>query len=306
MLRTQCEHLQVTGSFKYRGATNAVFALEGRAAEAGIVAHSSGNHGAGCAAAAAARGVPCAVIVPHTTPESKILNMKRYNADVLLCEPTQRSRSESAEAEAALRGARLVHPYNDEAVIAGQGTIGLELVEQVTQLDAVLVPASGGGMLTGIAVAVKALHPSCRVIACEPAGKRLQDSLTAGTRIIDPRIADVALDTLADAIRTQPLGTIPWVLAQELVDRTVISVSDEDIRAAMRILLLEMKQAVEPAGAVALAALLSPEFSGIRDAGVPAGDGDGDGGRRPMRNVGAIICGGNVDFDLLARAALSP
>ena len=302
MLHAQCEHLQVTGSFKYRGATNAVFSLEGKAAQAGIVAHSSGNHGAGCAAAAAARGVPCAVIVPHTTPQRKILNMKRYNAEVMLCEPSQRSRSEMSEAEAMRRGAKLVHPYNDEAVIAGQGTIGLELIEQVQQLDAVLVPTSGGGMITGIAAAVKALHPKCRIIACEPVGKRLRDSLAAGKRIIDPAIADAALDTVADAIRTQPLGAIPWELAQALIDTEVISVNDVEIRAAMRVLLLEMKQAVEPAAAVALAALLSPQFARIRTQGIAASSGAG-GERRPLLQVAAVLCGGNVEPDLIARAA---
>jgi len=145
----KCEHLQVTGSFKFRGATNAVFSLSDKVARCGIVAHSSGNHGAGCAAAAAIRGIPCVVVVPHTTPVSKIENMQRYGSEVILCEPTQRSRSETSEAEAARRGASLVHPYNDPIVIAGQGTIGLELVEQVPELDAVLVPTSGGGMVTG-------------------------------------------------------------------------------------------------------------------------------------------------------------
>jgi len=192
------------------------------------------------------RGVPCAVIVPRTTPDSKISNMKRHGAEVILCEPTQKARSETSAAEAARRGATLVHPYNDVAVIAGQGTIGLELAEEVPELDAVLVPTSGGGMLTGIAAAVRALRPHCRIIACEPAGKRLQDSFAAGRRIVDPATADVALDTVADAIRTQPLGPIPWALAEALVDRSVLSVSDEEIRAAMRISLLEMKQVVEP------------------------------------------------------------
>lgn len=241
--------------------------------------------------------VPCAVIVPHTTPASKIKNMQRYGSDVILCEPTQQARTATSSWEAAQRGAVLVHPYNDPVVIAGQGTIGLELLAQVPHLDAVLVPTSGGGMITGIATAM----PNCRIIACEPVGKRLEDSLAAGTRIVDPAIADAALETIADAIRTQPLGEIPWVLAQALLDRTVISVTDEQIRSAMRISLLEMKQAVEPAGAVALAALLSPAFAAVREAGVVGHDGK----RRPLRNVAAIICGGNFDPEELVRAVRS-
>lgn len=217
--------------------------------------------------------------------------MKRYGSEVILCEPTQRSRSETAATVAAGRGAALVHPYNDPAVIAGQGTIGLELIEQVPLLDAVLVPTSGGGMVTGIAAAVKSLLPNCRIIACEPIGKRLQDSLAAGTRIIDATTADAAIKTIADAIRTQPLGENCFLIAQCLLDHTVISVNDDQIHAAMKISLLEMKQVVEPAGAVALAALLSPAFALVRDAGVI----DDDGRRRPIRNVAAIICGGNVD-----------
>ena len=292
----KCEHLQMTGSFKVRGATNAVFSLDEAAARRGVVAHSSGNHGAGCAAAAAARQVPCAVIVPHTTPASKIENMKRYGADVILCEPTQRARTQTSEAEAVRRQATLVHPYDDVLVIAGQGTIGLELVEQVPHLDAVLVPTSGGGLITGIAAAIKALRPCCRIIACEPAGKRLQDSLAAGTRVLDPAVADAAIDTIADAIRTQPLGENPWTLAKALLDSTVLSVTDEEISAAIRISVVEMKQAVEPAGAVALAALLSPAFSAVRDAGIID-----NGAWRPLRNVAAVICGGNVDPDVLCR-----
>ena len=227
--------------------------------------------------------------------------MKLYGAEVILCEPTQKARSVTSAAEANRRGATLVHPYNDATVIAGQGTIGLELTEQIPELDAVLVPTSGGGMLSGIAAAVRALRPNCRVIACEPAGKRLQDSFAAGARIVDPAIADVALDTIADAIRTQPLGPIPWALAEAWVDRSVISVSDEEIRAAMRISLLQMKQVVEPAGAVALAALLSQGFARIREEGVMT-----DRGRRPLRTVAAIICGGNVDPGMLAGVLQSP
>ena len=147
----------------------------------------------------------------------------------------------------------------------------------------------------GIAAAIKALRPHCRIIACEPAGKRLGDALAARTRLVDEAAADAAVKTIADAIRTQPLGEVPWVLAEELLDRSVLSVTDEQIEDAMRISLLELKQAVEPAGAVALAALLSPAFAAVRGAGL-VGD---DGARRPLKNVAAIICGGNVDAQQL-------
>ena len=179
----KAEHLQRTGSFKYRGATNAVGALDDAAAAKGVVAHSSGNHGAAVAAAAAARGVPCCVVVPRTTPAAKVANMERYGARVVLCEPTQRARTEVSAAEAeAMGGAAFIHPYDDALVLAGQGTIGLELFEQAPDLDAVLVPVSGGGMISGIALALAGVAPNCRVIACEPQGKGLGAALSASTR----------------------------------------------------------------------------------------------------------------------------
>ena len=200
----KCEHLQLTGSFKYRGAANAVLRLSDADAAKGVVAHSAGNHGAALAAAAAARGIPCTVVVPSDTPEAKVLNMRRHGANVVLCEPTQQARSETAASEAAkMGGATLVHPYDDAAVIAGQGTMALELLEQCASLDAILVPTSGGGMLTGIAAAACALRPGLRVIAVEPEGKRLGEALATGRRVVDPTTANKLLDTCADAIRTQ-------------------------------------------------------------------------------------------------------
>lgn len=282
------EHLQRTGSFKYRGAINAVGALDDAMAAKGVVAHSSGNHGAAVAAAAAARGVPSCIVVPNTTPEAKIENMRRYGARVVLCEPTQMARTETALAEADnMGGAAFIHPYDDPLVLAGQGTIGLELDEQLpTELDAVLVPVSGGGMIGGIACAITALRPAVRVIAVEPRGKRLQECLATKTRVLDSATANLALDTIADAIRTRALGPVPWEQASELLDPTVLSVGDEQIRSAMRLALVEMKQVVEPAGALTLAALLSDEFAALRTT-------DG------LQSVAAVVCGGNVDPEAL-------
>lgn len=136
----KCEHLQRTGSFKYRGALNAVFSLDDTAAAGGIVAHSSGNHGAACAAAAAARAVPCTVVVPEGTPAAKVANMERYGARVVVCEPTQTARTATSAAIAAETGATFVHPYDDAAVIAGQGTIGVEIAEELPEVDMVERP----------------------------------------------------------------------------------------------------------------------------------------------------------------------
>ena len=301
----KCEHLQQTGSFKFRGALNAVMSLDDDAAAKGIVAHSTGNHGAAVAAAAAARRIPCTVVVPKDTPAAKIVNVQRYGARVVLCEPTQRARADAVAVESAKTGAHFVHPFNDPLVIAGQGTIGLEIVEQLAEVDAVLVPTSGGGMVSGIAAAIRALVPHARVIACEPEGKRLQDALALSTRIVDPSTADALLPTIADAIRTQPLGPVPWELAstQRLLDPHVLSVSDEQVAAAMALSMLELKQAVEPAGAVALAALLSPGFAALRDEGVldPR-----SGEQRALQSVALVVCGGNVDPKTLADLVTAP
>ena len=286
----KCEHLQHTGSFKLRGATNAVESLDEVPAQAGVVAHSSGNHGAAVARAAQRRGIPASVVVPTTTPKAKIANMELYGAEVILCEPTQRARTETSRAIADETGGTFLHPYDDPLVMAGQGTIGLEILDQVPDVDAVLVPVSGGGMISGIAVAIKALRPEVRVIACEPAGKDLRVALTTSTRVLDEDASNAALDTIADAIRTKSFGPLPWEAASTLLDPTVLSVTDAEIRAAMRISLFEMKQGVEPAGAVCLAALLSPAFATVRDQGIAG---------RPLRNVAAVVCGGNVDPGLL-------
>jgi serine racemase len=255
---------------------------------------------AAVAAAAAARGVRCTVVVPRTTPPGKVANMERYGANVVKCEPTQTARTNTAMAEAErMGGAAFIHPYNDPLVLAGQGTIGLELLEQCAPgashppLDAVLVPVSGGGMIGGIALAIKALRPEVRIIACEPEGKDLQGALAAGTRVIDASTADAALDTIADAIRTKAFGDVPWEVAAPLLEPTVLSVNDDQIRDAMRTALVELKQVVEPAGAVTLAALLSPEFGQMCE----AASADAAAGKReaPLGSVAAILCGGNID-----------
>lgn len=283
LIAFKAEHLQRTGSFKYRGATNAVGILDTAVAAKGVVCHSSGNHGAAVAAAAAARGIPCTVVVPRTSPAAKLVNIERYGAKVVKCEPTQAARTQAALDEAQrMGGAAFIHPYDDATVIAGQGTIGLELFEQVPEVDAVIVPVSGGGLISGIAAAIKELKPECRVIAAEPVGKYLQTALATSTRVLDAANAEKALDTIADAIRTCAFGPTPWAIAEKLLEPEVIAVDDAQIRSAMRTMLVEMKQAVEPAGAVALAAALSPDFARLRD-------------RQKLSNVAVIVCGGNVD-----------
>ncbi len=239
----KAEHLQRTGSFKMRGAANAVFSASEAAAAKGFVAHSAGNHGAALAAASQARGVPCTIVVPSDTPVAKVRNIERYGATVELCEPTQRARAERAAAAAErMGGATLVHPYDDAAVIAGQGTLALEVLEELPECDAILVPTSGGGMLAGIAVSARAVRPQLRVIAVEPEGKGLGRALAEGTRVADAEASNALLPTIADAIRTKSLGVLPWELATRWVDPDVLSVGNEELRRAIELSLAEMKQ----------------------------------------------------------------
>jgi len=250
------------------------------------------------AAAAAMCKIPCAIIVPSNTPLFKIQNIESHGARVILCEPTQAGRVETSNAEAERMGAALIPPYNHADVIAGQGTIGLELAEQVALLDAIFVPVSGGGLLTGIALGAKLLRPDIRVFAVEPAGKRLGEAFARSTRVLDADFANQLLPTIADAIRTQALGPLPWDLALEYVEPQVLSVSDDQIRGAMRCTAEQLKQAVEPAGAVALAGILSPTFQELRAEADQAG--------QPLQNVAAIVCGGNVNVAELSGLIAGP
>ena len=201
----KAEHLQATGSFKLRGALNAVLALSEERAQAGVAAHSSGNHAAAVAAAAAGRGLRCTIVVPEGTPVAKQENARAFGAKVVVCAPTQRARRETVIEEAQrMGGAAIIHPYEDPLVIAGQGTMALELLEQCPGLDAIVVPTSGGGMITGVALA--AATRGIRVFAAEPRGKRLAEAFAMGQRVLDPAAAERPIDTIADAIRTQPLG----------------------------------------------------------------------------------------------------
>ena len=184
----KAEHLQATGSFKLR-----------------VAAHSSGNHAAAVAAAAAGRGLRCTIVVPEGTPVAKQENARAFGAKVVVCAPTQRARRETVVEEAQrMGGAAIIHPYEDPLVIAGQGTMALELLEQCPGLDAIVVPTSGGGMITGVALA--AATRGIRVFAAEPRGKRLAEAFAMGQRVLDPAAAERPIDTIADAIRTQPLG----------------------------------------------------------------------------------------------------
>jgi len=268
----KCENLQKTGSFKIRGATNAVFSLTEEEAKHGVVAPSSGNHAAALSLAARWRGIPAWIVMPSNSSAVKKKAVQAYGGNITECEPTMASR-EATSAELMRRtGAHLVHPYNDARVIAGQGTAALELLEEVPDLDIVIAPVSGGGLLSGTAIAAKSLRPGIRVMGGEP--RNADDafrSLASG--IIEPASA---LQTMADGLRAT-LCPLTFSILRERVDEIVL-VSEEEIIAAMQLLWERMKIVVEPSGAVSLAPALAKKM--------------GAAGKK----VGVILSGGNLDL----------
>lgn len=274
-LHFKCENFQKSGSFKARGATNAVFALSPEEARRGVATHSSGNHAAALSRAARVRGVPAYIVMPDNSPQAKRAAVARYGGEITYCQATLAARESAARELVAATGATLIHPYDDLAVMAGQGTAVVELLTQVPELEVILCPVGGGGLLSGTAVAAKSLKPSVRVIGVEPAGADdAARSFRAG-RILPI----VKPDTIADGLRAS-LGERPFAVIRRLVD-DVTTVSDELIVRAMRRIWEVMKIVVEPSGAVPYAALLSARIE-LRD-----------------RRIGLILSGGNLDLERL-------
>ncbi|MCB9795907.1 MAG: pyridoxal-phosphate dependent enzyme [Alphaproteobacteria bacterium] len=274
-LHFKVEAFQRTGSFKARGALNAVLSLSEAEARRGVVTHSSGNHGQAVAFAARSRGIPATIVVPSNAPQVKVDAIRGYGAEVVLCAPTLQSRQETAAELVARTGATLVHSSDDPRVIAGQGTLALELLEQVPELDAILVPVGGGGMLSGVALAVRGLGHPARVFGAEPAGA--DDA--ARSKATGQRVTEQTPDTIADGLRTL-LGRHTWPPVRDLVEDIVV-VDDAATLAAMRLMWTRLKVLGETSSAVGLAAALDPAL--------PA----------DLREVGIILCGGNVDLDTL-------
>ncbi|MFK7738755.1 MAG: pyridoxal-phosphate dependent enzyme [Planctomycetota bacterium] len=272
----KCENLQKVGAFKARGACNAVFALDDEAAARGVITHSSGNHAAALAYAAATRGVSAYVVMPDTAPQIKVDAVRSYGADVRFCDPAERA--QACEAWRLETQATLVHPYENAHVIAGQGTAALELLEDVPDLDVVIVPVGGGGLCAGSAVTVRALQPDTWMLAAEP--KAVDDAARSmATGVHQPRVDNAK--TWGDGLMTA-LGEPNFALLQE--HRVCIVTVEEDAMVdASRFFLQCMKLVVEPSGATVLAALRA-----IAD-------------QLPGKRIGAILSGGNTDFGWLAR-----
>jgi threonine dehydratase/serine racemase len=276
-LLLKCEHLQRVGAFKFRGASNAVMRLPEAAAARGVITHSSGNHAQALALAARLRGIPAQVVMPQDASPVKRRAALEYGAKVTLCEPTLAARESAARALEEETGATFVHPYDQPDIIAGQGTVALELLEQAAPLDAILAPVGGGGLVSGICVAARSLAPKLRVFAIEPAGADdAARSMAAGRRI-----PPTAPDTIADGLLTG-LGELTWPILRDCVER-VITVTEAEIVEAMRLAWERAKLLIEPSAAVALAGALAPEFTALRG----------------IDRVGIVLSGGNVDVDAL-------
>jgi threonine dehydratase len=273
----KCEHLQRVGAFKFRGAWNAVAQLSDAVAARGVVTHSSGNHAQAVALAAKLRGITAHIVMPSTAAAVKRRAVEAYGGRVITCAPTLEARESTAAAVLADTGGTLIPPYDHPDIIAGQGTAALELLEQVSDLDAIVVPVGGGGLLSGTCIAAKARRASIRLFAAEPTGADdAARSMAAGTLI-----PQTAPDTIADGLLTS-LGQLTWPIIRAHVER-VVTVSDAEIIAAMRLAWERAKLLIEPSAAVALAAVRADEFKRL----------DG------MPRVGVMLSGGNVDLEAL-------
>ena len=271
----KCENLQKTGSFKIRGATNAVMSLSPEAAQRGVVTHSSGNHAAALSRAAQVRGIPAWIVMPSNAPAVKRAAVEAYGGKITQCEPTLEARESTAQDLLQRTGAQMIHPYDNRTVICGQGTAAMELLEDHPDLDFILAPVSGGGLLSGTSIAAKAMNPKIRVIGCEP--KNADDALRSmASGKLEPA---AKAETMADGLRAT-LCPLTFSILRERVDQ-ISTVAEDEIADAMRTLWERMKIVVEPSGAVAAAPAL------LRRIGA-------DGAR-----VGIILSGGNVDLSRL-------
>ena len=278
-LWVKAESLQPTGAFKLRGASWAVARLSGTQLDRGVVTHSSGNHAQAVAYAARAAGSKATVVMPTHAAPAKVAATRALGARVVLVHPDQRESTAREVAEE--QGSTLISPFHDDAVIAGQGTVGLEILQDLPEAEVILVPVSGGGLIAGIAAAVKELSPRTRVVGVEPElAADLAEGFAAGRRVQWP--AEQTARTIADGLRVTAVGERNWEHIVALVDQ-VVTVSEQSIRATMRTLALGSRLVAEPSGAVATAAVLE------RSAELP-----------PGRTV-AVLSGGKVNTALLAK-----
>jgi threonine dehydratase len=271
----KCENFQKIGAFKARGATNAVFSLDDATARRGVATHSSGNHGAAVARAAKLRGIPAHIVMPSNSAKVKVRAVESYGAHTVFCEPTEEAREAACAEVIKKTSATLIHSFENENVMAGQGTAAMELLEGVPDLDLVMCPVGGGGLLSGTAIAGKSMRPKIKVIAVEP--QNVDDaaqSFRAGRRLVTEKKF-----TIADGLRTN-IGEPNFAIIQRYVD-DIVTVSEEAIVSAMRTIWETMKIIIEPSAAVPYAAIVEQTI-------------DINGKR-----AGIILTGGNVDLEAL-------
>jgi threonine dehydratase len=274
----KCENLQRGGAFKIRGASNLILSLGETELARGVVAYSSGNHAQATAIAAKHVGARVTIVMPEDAPRSKMEATRAYGAHVVTYNRHNEVREQIAQKILDRTGATLVPPYDHPKIIAGQGTVALELLEESGPLDALIAPVGGGGLLSGCATIAKAMNPGIRIFGAEPEGANDTFlSLAAGQRVAVPHP-----DTIADGLRSPKPGELTFPILQRLVERVVL-VSDDEIRAAVKFLLLRLKILVEPSGAASAAAVLFRKL--------PTG----------VNSVGVILSGGNVDFEQLTK-----
>lgn len=286
----KCENFQKGGAFKIRGATNALFSVDAATAAKGVVTHSSGNHAQACALAARARGVPAHIVMPNTAPQVKKNAVRGYGARVIECDPLERAAMAAKVAKDT--GGLLVHPSNDPRVISGQGTVALELLEQIGTMDGVaagngspidflVVPLGGGGLISGICAAAKGLYPDLRIIAAEPLCADDGFRSKAAGQLLGH--AEGHPNTVADGLCTT-LGSNTFPFVRDMVDE-VVTVDEAQIAAGMRLVYERMKLVIEPSAGTGVAVVLSPRFREI------AGE---------NKRVAVVLCGGNVDLGRMA------
>lgn len=274
----KCELFQTTGSFKYRGAMNAVQKLNGTAVQRGVITHSSGNHGQALARAAQVRGVPCTVVMPATSSAIKKAAVIGYGARIVESGPSSAEREAMVAQVRAESNAILIPPFDHVDVIAGQGTAALELLEDVPALDAILAPVGGGGLISGFCLATLGFVPAVRVFGAEPAGADdAARSKKEGQRVRLERTASIA-----DGLLSNYLGDLTWPIVRDRVER-IFTVSEKQIIDAQRFVWERMKLLIEPSAAVGVAAILSEEFREVPN----------------VNRLGVVFCGGNVALDRL-------
>ena len=270
----KCENFQKVGAFKFRGGWNAVSMLSDNEAEKGVCTHSSGNHAQAVAYSAQKKGIPAYIVMPNNSPDVKLNAVKGYGANVTLCEPTLEARRTTLDGIAKKTGAAVIHPFNNPNVIAGQGTTALELIEEIGELDAVIAPIGGGGLMSGTCITTRSLLPKAKLFGAEPKGADdAYRSLKEGKLLPqeDPK-------TICDGLLTS-MGENTWKILKDHLN-AIYTVSDDEVIKGMKLIWERMKIIIEPSCATPVAVVMSPEFKQLEN----------------IEKVGIILTGGNVDL----------